>query len=125
MQIDVDVRLAAAAGGAARYFADAAGLGKEAAAHLQAAVIAACEQAFHELGVGQTTLDITLTRLVDRIEVSVAHKVGPSPSMGWNEGTSTAGTEALEGVDKIQHENRNGIVVTHLTKFIKQGAASR
>ena len=125
MQIDADMRLAAAAGGAARYFADAAGLGKEAAAHLQAAVIAACEQVFHELGVGQTTLDITLTRLVDRIEMLVAHKGAPSPSMGWNEGARAGGAEVLEGFDKIQHENRNGIVFTHLTKFIKQGAASR
>ena len=125
MQIDVDVRLAAAAGGAARYFADAAGLGQDAVSRLQAAVIAACEEAFHELSVGQIKLDVTLTRWVDRIEVSVAHKGAAAPSMGGNERTGSAGAEVLEGVDDVQHETHGGVVVTRLTKFIKQGAASR
>ena len=96
MQIDVDVRLAAAAGGAARYFGDAAGLAQDVVSHLQAAVIAACEEAFHELSSGQTNLDVTLTRWVDRIEVSVAHK-GTAASTGGN--VEAAGRGGLEGVD--------------------------
>jgi hypothetical protein len=117
MQIDVDARLAAAAGGAARYFADAAGLGHDDVSHLQAAVIAACKEAFHEVDSNQGSLDVTLTRLVDRIEVSVAHK--------GTAGVQAAEADALEGVDEIRHETHDGIVFTRLTKFIKQGAASR
>jgi hypothetical protein len=125
MQIDVDMRLAAAAGGAARYFADAAGLGEDAVAHMQAAVVAACEKAFHELGSSPATLDVTLTRLVDRIEVSVAHKGGPPPNVGRTAPAGAAAPEALDGVDEVQQESHDGIFVTRLTKFIKQGAASR
>ena len=123
MQIDVDVRLAAAAGGAARYFADSAGLEQEAVSHLQSAVIAVCEEAFHELGSDEACLDVTLTRLVDRIEVEVSHKVMPTktdtPAVG------SADREILNGVDDLQHETHDGLVITRLTKFIKQGAASR
>jgi len=125
MQIDVDVRLAAAAGGAARYFGDAAGLGHGAASDLQVAVITACKEAFHELGGDQPSLDVTLTWLADRIEVEVSHK-GEAPSaVKGDEPVSTQDAEALEGVDEVQHEAHDGIVVTRLTKFIKQGAASR
>ena len=125
MQIDVDVRLAAAAGGAARYFADAAGLGHDAVSHLQTAVIAACEEAFHEVSSDYACLDVTLAWLVDRIEVSVSHKGAAPPSTKRAEGKSAAETGILEGVDDVEHETRDGVVVTRLTKFIKQGAAGR
>jgi hypothetical protein len=125
MQIDDDVRLAAAAGGAARYFADAAGLAGEAVAHLQAAVLAACQAAFHELGNGHANLDVTLTWLADRIEVSMSHKEATPTSADRNARETGASAEALEGVDEVQHETHDGVVVTRLTKFIKQGAASR
>lgn len=125
MQIDVDVRLAAAAGGAARYFADAAGLGHEAVSHLQMAVVAACEEAFHEVSSDQPTLDVKLAWLKDRIEVLVSHRGAASPGTNRDEGSNSAEAEILEGVDNVQHETRDGVVVTRLTKFIKQGAASR
>jgi hypothetical protein len=125
MQLDVDVRLAAAAGGAARYFADAAGLGHDAVSHLQMAVIAACEEAFHEVSGDQATLDVTLVWLVDRIEVSVSHQGAAPLSTSRDQGPNAAEADILEGVDDVQHETRDGIVVTRLTKFIKQGAASR
>ena len=125
MQIDDDVRLAAAAGGAARYFADAAGLGQEAVSHLQAAVIAACQEAFHDLGSAHANLDVTLTWRADRIEVAMSHKEAKPSSADRNTRETGASAEALEGVDEVQHETHDGVVVTRLTKFIKQGAASR
>jgi hypothetical protein len=128
--------LAAGAGGAARYFADAAGLGQEAAAHLQAAVIVACEEAFDASNSGQTTLSVTLTRRTDRIEISVVHGQSASRSRGVDQRAAARATlradqkaarvtESFEGVDQIQHDIQNGMAITRLTKFIKQGAARR
>src|SRR5215470_14111699 len=48
-QLDADIRLAAAVGGAARYLADAAGLENEAVSQLQSAILAACQEAFGHL----------------------------------------------------------------------------
>jgi hypothetical protein len=62
---------------------------------------------------------------VDRIEVSVAHKGTAAPSVGGDVDAAAAGAGVLEGVDEVQHETLGGVVVTRLTKFIKQGAASR
>ena len=125
MQIDVDARLAAAAGGAARYFADSAGLDQQGVSDLQSAVIGVCEEAFHELGSDQASVDVTLTRLVDRIEVQVSHKAGATAKLDAQHVPSAAAGESLEGVDDVQHEIHDGLVITRLTKFIKQGAASR
>jgi hypothetical protein len=118
MHIDADARLAAAAGGAARYFADAAGLEKDAVSNLQAAVILACAEAFEDTGKSKDNagLEVTLTWRVDRIEVAVAHKGAPVPATP---------VHALQGIDEVEREARDGVVVTRLTKFIKQGAASR
>ena len=74
LQIDADPRLAAAVGGAARYLADAAGMENEAIAQLQSAVIAACREAFGHLSEDHPHLDVSLTRLSDRIEVSLSHE---------------------------------------------------
>lgn len=125
MQIDVDVRLAAAAGGAARYFADAAGLGHDAVNHLQSAVIAACEEAFADIGAEQHSVDVTLTWLADRIEVALSHKKKRVASPMRYPGSAEAATRSVEGVDEVQRETHHGVMVTRLTKFLKQGAASR
>ena len=74
LRIDADPRLAAAVGGAARYLADAAGIENEAVAQLQSAVIAACREAFGNLSKDHPHLDVSLTRLSDRIEVSLSHE---------------------------------------------------
>lgn len=116
MHFDADARLAAAAGGAARYLADAAGLEHDSVSQLQRAVVAACEEAFEDTSTGLASVDVTLTWRVDRIDVAVSHKGARIPA---------AAVHVLEGIDEIEREARDGVVVTRLTKFIKQGAASR
>ena len=49
MRMDADARLVAAAGGVARYFADAAGLAGAAVSDLQSATITVCKQEIGEL----------------------------------------------------------------------------
>lgn len=119
LQIDADPRLAAAVGGAARYLADAAGIENEAVAQLQSAVIAACREAFGHLSKGHPRLDVSLTRLSDRIEVSLSHEGATAPAAGGDRG------EVPSGVDRIQHETQGNVAVTRLTKYINQGAPSR
>ena len=64
--MDADERLAAAAGGAARYMADTAGLENSEILGLQAAVVAACKYCFH-CHSSATHCDISLQKLTDRI----------------------------------------------------------
>jgi hypothetical protein len=119
LQIGADPRLAAAVGGAARYLADAAGIENDVAAQLQAAVIAACGEAFEHLNADRPQLDVTLTRLPDRIEVSLSHEGANGQGLASDDGALPS------GVDRIQHETQGNLVVTRLTKFISQGAPSR
>src|SRR5258707_14034177 len=81
LQIEADPRLAAAAGGAARYFADAAGLESEAIAHWQTAIVAACMEAFELLTREHPRLDVTLTRLADRLEVALSREGDTAPAV--------------------------------------------
>jgi hypothetical protein len=71
MLIDPDVRLAAAAGGVARYLADAAGLDYGAASALQTETVAACSKGLRQLTENQRVA-VTVTRSADRIEVVVS-----------------------------------------------------
>jgi len=71
MLIDPDVRLAAAAGGVARYLADAAGLDNGAVSALQTETVAACSKGLQQLMENQR-LAVTVTRSADRIEVVVS-----------------------------------------------------
>jgi hypothetical protein len=119
LRIDADPRLAAAVGGAARYLADAAGMESEAVAQLQAAVIAACREVLAVLREDHPSLTVTLTRLSDRIEVSLSHE-GAAP-----EGVVSDGREVPAGIDRIQRETQGDLTVTRLTKYISQGAPSR
>jgi hypothetical protein len=128
LQLDADARLAAAAGGAARYFGDAAGLEGDAITHLQIAIVAACQQAFAHLTQGHH-LDVTLTRLPDRIEIALSLEGENTPAVGLDSIVGlAAGTRVsvknsgvagvLEGVDRVQYETRGGNAVTLLTKYI-------
>jgi hypothetical protein len=126
LQIDADSRLAAAAGGVARYLADGAGMENPAIARLQFTVVAACEQAFQNLDAGHPHLEVSLTRFADRIEVALAHRGESAPAVGLDTiagfaaqlGGNSAGTSAWSGVDRVQYETQGGSAVTRLTKYL-------
>jgi hypothetical protein len=71
MQLDADGRLAAAAGGVARYFADAAGLDHEIVTEWQSEAIAACNRAFEHMNEPNQRLEVKIIRTPDRLEVVV------------------------------------------------------
>jgi hypothetical protein len=123
LQIDADPRFAAAAGGVARYFGDSSGLESETASKLQAAVAAACQQAFESLTPRHPHLTVAFTRHTDRIEVSLSHEGEPAPAVGLD--TNAAGSTALDGVDRVQYEAKDGRAITLLTKYLAQGVPRR
>jgi|ERR1035438_3894616 hypothetical protein len=131
LQVDADPRLAAAVGGAVRYLADAAGMENDATTQLQAAVIAACRAAFEYLTESHPHLDVTLTRLADRIEVALSHEGEAAPAGGLHtiaksvSESGDPGGGVWSGVDRIQYETQGDVAVTRLTKYISQGAPSR
>ena len=130
MQIEADARLAAAAGGAARYFADAAGLEGSALADWQTAIVTACKEAFEHLTREHPRLDVSFTWLTDRLEVALSREGDTSPAIGLDspaglasqsgnpQGKAPGGSPVLGGVDRVQYETRNGVAVTRLTKYI-------
>ncbi len=122
LQIDPDARLAAAAGGVARYLAESAGLSNEEVSQLQKSIVAACQEAFEHLTGEKPHLNVTLTRFSDRIEVAVAHKGEASPAVGLDQIAGFAdqlgSSSALGGVDRVQFEAREGLAVTRLTKYV-------
>jgi hypothetical protein len=131
MCIDADARLAAAAGGVARFLADAAGLEGDAVERLQSAVIEACLDAFEHLAGKHPHLEIDFARFSDRLEVSLSHEdTGPAIGMHTITGFASKqvnGTEnsgALAGVDRVQHETHGKEIVTRLTKYLGQVAPS-
>jgi hypothetical protein len=126
LQVDADPRFAAGVGGAARYLAESAGLGLEAAAGLQDVVAQACNEAFESLGKGQPHLNVTLRRLADRIEVELSHEGEAVPALGLDTiaGFGAKGGTHVLGVDRVQFETQGKSVVTRLTKYLLQGAPS-
>jgi len=130
--LDADSRLAAAAGGVVRYLADVAGLENGAVARLQSAVIAACSEAFEHLTPDHPHLEITFTRLSDRMEVALSHRGEGSPAVGLDSiagfAARIAGTNSNPGVfagfDRVQYETQHGEAVTRLTKYLGQVAPS-
>jgi len=126
VQIDADRRLAAAVGGAARYFADAAGMENGKVAQLQFSVVAACVQIFQYLTEDHPHLQVALFRFVDRIELALSHRGDASPAVGLDSiagfagqvGSAKAGKNPFVGFDRIQYETRGGEAVTRLTKYI-------
>jgi hypothetical protein len=84
---------------------------------LQEAVVVACEKAFESLTQEHPHLDVTLSRHSDRIEVALAHEGQASGASG--------GSRTVSGFDRVEHETKDRVVVTRLTKYIGQGAPSR
>ena len=125
MCIDADARLAAAAGGVARFLADAAGLESDAVTRLQSAVIEACLEAFEHLAGKHAHLEIDFARFSDRLEVSLSHE-DAGPTVGMLTITGFAGKKlehpansgTPKGVDRVQHETHGKEVVTRLTKYL-------
>jgi hypothetical protein len=95
LRMDADERLAAAAGGAARYMADSAGMENSEILGLQAAVVAACKFCF-KCHSSATKCEIALQRLTDRIEIELTFAGKESP-----EGKQKP---SIAGVDEIQCE---------------------
>jgi len=130
MQIEADPRFAAAAGGAARYFADAAGLEPPVIESWQTAIVAACKEAFAHLTREHPRLDISFTRLVDRLEVALSREGEMAPALGLDSltglslqsgdepGNPRSGSPVMRGVDRVQYESKDGTAVTRLTKYI-------
>ena len=131
MCIDADARLAAAAGGVARFLAEAAGLEGDAVARLQSAVIEACLEAFEHLEEKHPHLEIDFARFSDRLEVSLSHG-DAGPVVGMDTITGFAPKELAHsgdsatpaGVDRVQHETHGREIVTRLTKYFRQVAPS-
>jgi len=130
LQIDADGRLAAAAGGAARYLADAAGLETDATMQLQFSVVTACIESFDHLTDARSHLEITLTRFPDRIEVALCFQGESSPALGLDaiagfaphSGTGEGSRSVFAGVDRVQYESHKGEAVTLLTKYLGRQA---
>jgi hypothetical protein len=120
-----DARLAAAAGGVARYVAEAAGMETAAIAKLQEATLAACVTAFDYLSDENALLSVSVTQYTDRIEVAIAHRGEDGPALGLDAVVGGArgsgdshGGGGFGGVDRVQYEAQGGGSVTRLTKYI-------
>jgi hypothetical protein len=122
LQIDADARLAAAAGGAARYFGESAGLSTDEVADLQKSIVAACEEVFEHMTGDRPHLTVTLTRYPDRLEVSMSHEGGAEPAVGLDRIAGFAhqvgASGGLGGVDRVQYELHDGLAITRLTKYL-------
>jgi hypothetical protein len=122
LRIDADPRLAAAAGGLARFLAEAAGLASDAVAELQKSVVAACNEAFENLDGEHAHLNLTFAWYADRIEVAVAQE-GEAPAVGLDRIAGFAeqlgSTAALSGIDRVQYEAKDGMAITRLTKYLR------
>jgi hypothetical protein len=122
LQIDPDARLAAAAGGAARYLAEAAGLTSEESSELQKSIVAACQESFESLAGDHPHLTVTLMRYPDRIEIAIAHEGDAAPAIGLDRiagfATQIGAAGGLGGVDRVQYEARGGLAITRLTKYL-------
>lgn len=122
LHLNADARLAAAVGGVARYFADAAGLESEPCFQLQMAVVAACRESFRHLGGLGAQLAVTLERFADRIEIGLTHQGTPAPAIGLHAIAGLAGSDSTDNsffsaLDRVQFETHGNSTTTRLTKF--------
>lgn len=108
LRMDPDERLIAAVGGAARYMADAAGLGNETIVQFQASVVSACKHCFH-CHSSDVPCGITLRRSLDRLEVEVALPGTEPPDQE---------KPKWEGIDEVECESRDHAAILRLTKFV-------
>jgi hypothetical protein len=113
LQMDADVRLAAAAGGVARYFADNAGLANEAILNLQESVMLACKHCFH-CHSSATSCEITLLRYEDRLEIDLAVPGKETPEEQQE--------LMLPGVDEVHREFLGNSARMRLIKFLGNGS---
>jgi hypothetical protein len=118
MQLDADRRLCAAAGGAGRYFADAAGLANSAVSGLQSAIVTMCNRELDRLGDSAQRLDVTVIRTSDRIEVVMVRRATNISSKDSEE------QGMITGVDRVQHETRAEMAITRLTKYVGEQASA-
>ena len=128
VQIDSDARLAAAAGGVARYVSESAGLESRESSEFQKAVVAACVEAFKLLGGTHPHVTVTTTRFPDRIEVSLTYQPA-SPATKDSDGSAGPGKpandSAIKGVDQLQREVREGSSTTRLTKYLRTATSKK
>jgi hypothetical protein len=126
LQMDPDPRLAAGAGGAAHYLAEAAGLPPEKATELQAAVVKACKQAFDFVSPENPRLYVTYKSLAGRIEIEISHHGDALPALGLDTiaGFGANSGSAMSGVDRVQFEKQGDAVVTRLTKYIPEATTA-
>jgi hypothetical protein len=108
VRLDPDDRLVAAVGGAARYLADAAGLGTDVIVQFQHSVVKACQHCF-QCHSSLTPCGITLRRSLDRLEVEVALP-GTEPPPGKK--------PSWEGIDEVHCESREQAAILRLTKYV-------
>jgi len=110
LTLDHDERLAAAAGGAMRIFADAAGVSNDNIEQLKVAVVSACKLCFDFNHDCATPCQVYFRRLDDRIEVEVTTPGVAAPADKPH--------PVWAGVDDIVCETRNNSGVLRLTKFL-------
>jgi hypothetical protein len=118
MQLDADRRLCAAAGGAGRYFADAAGLANNAVSGLQSAIVAVCNREVEQIGDSAQRLDVTVIRTPHRIEVVMIRRA--TDGSGKDPGEQGI----ITGVDRVQHETQAEMAITRLTKYLGEQASA-
>jgi hypothetical protein len=111
--MDADLRLAAAAGGAARYFADNAGMENEAILNLQAAVLTACKHCFR-CHSSATSCEIDLRRFEDRLEIDL--------SFPGKEGPEGKEKPILPGVDEVHCDFLENSARLRLVKYLENGS---
>jgi hypothetical protein len=111
--MDADVRLAAAAGGVARYFADNAGLPNEAILEFQQSVMQACKHCFH-CHTSASSCDITLLRYEDRLEIDL--------DVPGTERPQDKQELKFPGVDEVHCDFLEKSARMRLIKFLRNGA---
>lgn len=128
VQIDCDPRLAAAAGGVARYVSESAGLECSENFQFQKAVVAACIEAFKLLGGSHPHVTVTTTRFTDRIEVELTYqpKSQATKDLDGSAGPrKAANNSAFEGIDQTQRQVREGTATTRLTKYLRTAPSKK
>ena len=116
IKLDADPRFAAATAGGARYLGEASGLTEVDAGKFQAAVLFACEETFAVVDIMHPQVEVCLNQFPDRIEVVILH-YADGPSVGLHT-LLNAGTNPMEGVDRVQYEKKAEASITRLTKFL-------
>lgn len=107
VHLDPDDRLAAAIGGAIRYFADNAGLENDSILQLQSSVLAACKQ-FFDAYHGPAPCEASIRRLDDRLELELQ-----APGSALAQGNDKF---SWPGVDEVHAEATGGVSRLRLTK---------